>query len=97
MPIQVLGTSRCMKCSNSKLPGIIVAILIAGVSLVLFLMLLNLTISVGTINGLIFYANIIRETQNIIFLWTEKALFLITFIAWTLALRLASTMVLMLT
>ena len=79
---QVLGNSKCMKCSNSKLPGIIAVIFIAGVLLVAFLMPLNLTVSVGTINGLIFYANIIRETQNIIFPQAANTSFLTLFVAW---------------
>ncbi len=39
----------------------------AGVLLVAFLLLLNLTVAVGTINGLIFYANIVAANEALIF------------------------------
>ena len=54
----VLGSSRCKKCTNITIL-MIFPFLVVGLLLVIFLMLLNLTVSVGTINGLIFYANII--------------------------------------
>ena len=50
----VLGTSKCKQCSNHWMLLIVPLIAIAGVLLVVSLMLLNLTVSVGTINGLIF-------------------------------------------
>ena len=46
-------------------------------------MWLNLTVSTGMINGLIFYANIIRVNQHIFFpLENQASVFLSTFIAW---------------
>ena len=63
----VLGTSRCLKCSNLPLFAVIPGVLFAGVILVIFLILFNLTVSIGTINGLIFYANIIRASQAVFF------------------------------
>ena len=54
----------------------------AGIVLVIFLMSLNLTVSVGTINGLIFYANIVRANQAIYFPPTTSSSFLSIFIAW---------------
>ena len=45
-------------------------------------MCLNLTVSVGTINGLIFYANIIRANQAIFFPHDASKSFLSVFIAW---------------
>jgi predicted outer membrane repeat protein len=78
----VLGTSRCLKCSNLPLLAIIPGVLFAGVALVIFLMLFNLTVSVGTINGLIFYANIIRASQAVFFPPEISSSFLSMFIAW---------------
>jgi hypothetical protein len=80
----VLGTSRCLKCSNLPLLAIIPGVLFAGVALVIFLMLFNLTVSVGTINGLIFYANIIRASQAVFFPpeISSRSSFLSMFIAW---------------
>ena len=78
----VLGTSRCLKCSNLPLLAVIPGVLFAGVALVIFLMLFNLTVSVGTINGLIFYANIIRASQAVFFPSEINTSFLSVFIAW---------------
>ena len=77
----VLGTSNCKKCSSHFLLLILVFIA-AGIVLVAFLMLLNLTVSVGTINGLIFYANIVRANQAIFFPPGTNNQFLSIFIAW---------------
>ena len=51
-----------MKCSNSSSYNFIwltVVIALAGVVLVMFLLLVKMTVSSGTINGLISYANIL--------------------------------------
>ena len=77
----VLGTSNCKECSSHFL--LLIPIFIAaGIVLVVFLMLLNLTVSVGTINGLIFYANIVRANQAIFFPHGTNNTFLSVFIAW---------------
>ena len=55
---------------------------ILGVALVVGLIILNLTVSVGTINGLIFYANIVRANNAIFFPYETSNSFLSTFIAW---------------
>ena len=78
----VLGTSRCLKCSNFLLLAVLPGVLFAGVALVTFLMLFNLTVSVGTINGLIFYANIIRASQAVFFPPEMNSSFLSMFTAW---------------
>ena len=78
----VLGTSRCLKCSNLPLLAVVPGVLFAGVALVIFLMIFNLTVSVGTINGLIFYANIIRASQAVFFPPGINSSFLSVFIAW---------------
>ena len=62
-------------------PGVLIAD--PGALLVGFLAWLNLTISTGTINGLIFYVNIIRVNRHIFFpLESQVSLFLTTYIAW---------------
>ena len=62
-----LGSSRCLKC-QTHWPGILIAIivstLLAGIVLVASLLILNLTVAVGTLNGLIFYANIVAANQH---------------------------------
>ena len=49
-----LGTNMCLSCKNSSTSGLITFFVIAGVFLVVFIKLFNLTVSQGTINGLIF-------------------------------------------
>ena len=61
-----LGTSQCKLCSNAFL-GLLALFAFAGVMLVVVLYLCNLTVARGTINGLIFYANVIRINQAIFF------------------------------
>ena len=56
----VFGSTRCMACSGQQNLWLLIAFSIIGVALVTMLLLLNCTVSVGTINGLILYANIIR-------------------------------------
>ena len=77
----VFGTSKCLQCSNYWVFLIIPLVLLAGVGLVLLLTVLSLTVSIGTINGLIFYANIIRANQSVFFS-SETNSFLSWFIAW---------------
>lgn len=59
-----LGSSRCMSCFNYWLV-LLIPFAIAGIVLVAFLLVCNFTVAVGTINGLIFYANIIAANHAI--------------------------------
>ena len=77
----VLGSSNCNECSSHFLL-LIPIFIVVGIVLVVFLMLFNLTVSVGTINGLIFYANIVRANQAIFFPLGTNNEFLSIFIAW---------------
>ena len=61
-----LGTSQCKLCSNAFL-GLLALFAFAGVVLVVVLYVCNLTVARGTINGLIFYANVIRINHAIFF------------------------------
>ena len=59
-----LGGSKCLLCtSNYPLIWLIPVFAMAGVALVALLLVCNMTISHGTLNGLIFYANVISITQ----------------------------------
>ena len=75
-----LGTSRCLQCSDSYL-ALLVPFAIAGVALVVFLLVLKMTVSTGTINGLIFFANIVAANQAIFFPPGSSNV-LTVFIAW---------------
>ena len=76
----VLGTNRCLKCSNYYL-WLTVAFAFAGVALVLLLLVLRLTVAVGTINGLVFYANILA-VNSATFFRPQSTNILTVFIAW---------------
>ena len=79
-----LGSSRCVPC-YSHWPIVLVAILlaafIAGILLVSLLLLLNMTVAIGIINGFIFYANIVAASNNVFFPSSEPS-FPTVFIAW---------------
>ena len=60
----VFGSSRCMECTNVHIL-ITLVILVAGIILVILLYLLNLTVTIGTINGIIFYTNIIGINDSV--------------------------------
>ena len=79
-----LGGSQCLpNCSNKYLLLLFVFIL-AGFALVFFIKILNLTVSQGTINGLIFYANIVAANRSIFFPAQHNNFlsFLSVFISW---------------
>ena len=60
----VFGSSRCMECTNVHV-FITIIIIVAGLVLVTLLYLLNLTVTNGTINGIIFYANVVSINDSI--------------------------------
>ena len=72
----VFGSPECKKCSNASIAYIIIFIL-AGLILVSIMFLLDLTITTGTINGLLFYANIVNIDSNIYFRGTGQHFFLV--------------------
>ena len=59
----VFGTEECRQCSNAYLATILVYAA-TGILLVFLIFLLQLTLTTGTINGLIFYVNIIGTTDG---------------------------------
>ena len=78
----VLGTSNCKECSNSYLL-LIIPFALTGVALVILLLKCNLTVSVGHINGIIFYANIVQVKKSLLFQNSSIASHIFsTFIAW---------------
>ena len=62
----MLGSNQCGQCTNNYIV-LIILFALAGIVLVTFLIALNLTVSVGTINGLIFYANVVKIYEPIFF------------------------------
>ena len=80
-----LGSSRCIQCSTTnwpvKLAIIITSAIIGGLLLVTFLLTFNLTVAVGTLNGIIFYANIVFANRSIL-LPSSTPIFITIFISW---------------
>ena len=62
---QQLGTNECSLCSNSDNLSLIILFAILGVVLVTFMFILNLTVSTGTLNGVLFYVNIVKLYEPI--------------------------------
>ena len=60
----IFGSSRCMKCTNIHIL-ITIMVIVAGIAVVVLLYLLNLTVTNGTINGIILYANIISINDSV--------------------------------
>ena len=75
-----LGSLQCKKCSNIYLT-LVLAFAVLGFALVLVISLIRLTIGVGAINGLIFYANIVHVNSAIFFPAGDSNVLTI-FIAW---------------
>ena len=76
----LLGSNRCSYCSNGYL-ALVLPFAVAGIALVVLLLALNLTVSVGAINGLIFYANIVKINETVFFP-NGPVPFLSQFVAW---------------
>ena len=62
----MLGSNHCGTCSNWYL-FLLPVFAIAGIVLVAVLMILNLSVSIGTINGLLFYANMVKLNEAFFF------------------------------
>jgi predicted outer membrane repeat protein len=79
-----LGSTRCLKCPRYW-PIIFVIILVAsflaGLALVALVLVLNLTVAVGTLNGVIFYANIIYANIHT-FHPDNRSSFASVFVSW---------------
>ena len=74
------GSLHCLPCSNAYL-ALILVFALAGIALVVLLLLLQLTVAHGTINGLIFYANVVQVNRDIFFPPGHTNI-LTVFIAW---------------
>ena len=79
-----LGSSRCRSCPSywpALLITITIATILVGIALVALLLVLNMTVAVGTLNGLIFYANVVYANKSIL-LPFQKTTFITVFISW---------------
>ena len=77
-----LGSAHCIEC-NTHWPIVLVVLIISGIVggiiLVASFLVLNLTVAVGTLNGIIFYANIVAANGRTFF---PSRYFLTVFISW---------------
>ena len=77
-----IGSSHCIYCPNNNNLALLIFFVAAGFLLVFFIGVLNLTVTQGMINGLIFYGNIVWAYQGILFpQYSDKFTFK-PFIAW---------------
>ena len=76
----VFGSSRCQECSDNYI-SLIIPFTLAGIALVAFILLFNMTVATGTIHGLILYANILSANHSL-FLPPTTSNFLTVFISW---------------
>ena len=75
-----LGSSTCEQCSNYWLL-LVFPFGLAGIGLVVLMMVCNLTVTSGTINGLLFYANILIANRTIFFPYQNQNVLTI-FVSW---------------
>ena len=76
------GTPQCVRCPKHWPALLVISILaglFGGILLVVILLLFNLTVAIGTLNGLIFYANIVLSNRST-FLPFSKPNFVTVFI-----------------
>ena len=75
-----LGTNQCLDCPNTHL-ALLLPFALTGAVLVCFIKVIDVTISQGTLNGLVFYANVVKANEYL--LYNEKQTNpLAVFIAW---------------
>ena len=79
-----IGSSHCIACPRywpALLTTGIIAALLAGIVLIALLLVLNLTVAVGTVNGIIFYTGIINAHSST-FLPFRKQNFITVILSW---------------
>ena len=80
-----LGSPRCIKCTGQwhrDLLGITIAGFIAGIALVVFMLAFNITVAVGTLNGILFFANIVAANDDTYFWQFTSPNMVTVFISW---------------
>ena len=78
-----LGTLHCLRCVGCSYVALVIPFALAGIALVMVILLLHLTVDLGTLNGLIFYANIVHSNREAYFQHTREINnFNVIFISW---------------
>ena len=79
-----LGSSRCLECPKhwpAIFTFVTLGFILMGLLIVAFLLITNLTVATGTLNGVIFYANIIGANQDL-FMPFQHTEFPTVFVHW---------------
>ena len=79
-----LGSSQCVHCPKywpALFIVIILSTLLAGIILVCLVLVLNLTVAIGTLNGIVFYANVVIANKSI-FLPFQNPNFYSVMVSW---------------
>ena len=76
----VFGSSHCQECSSYYI-FLLIPFALAGIALVVFILLFNMTVATGTIHGLIFYANILTANRSLFQRFVIPN-FLTVFVSW---------------
>ena len=75
-----LGSSKCLQCSNYW-RFLLIPFSLAGIALVTLLLILDLNVSKGTLNSVVFYSSIVIANRAIL-IPLEEYNFLAMFISW---------------
>ena len=83
----ILASRKCVDCRNTSfvvVPGTIVLLFLAGIILVLLIANMDLSVSEGRLNGMVFYMNVVSINSSYLDHDSENriALFLKGFVAW---------------
>ena len=79
------GSPRCIKCPRNWYKNIVIIVIVnivAGISLVIFMLALNMTVAVGTLNGILFYAHIVAANAETYFFPFLTPNIITVFISW---------------
>ena len=78
-----LGGDRCIQCHDNSSVALLIVFAILGILLVAMITIFDFTVANGTINGLIFYANVVWINNAILFPQRSIGYYIITVpIAW---------------
>ena len=77
-----LSSLKCSKCNSNNYLSLPLVFTLAGVSLIVSLLLLHMTIADGIINGLILYTNVINIIKDLVFPQDQPPNPLTLFISW---------------
>ena len=75
-----LGSSRCLHCSNNWL-ALLIPLSLTGLILVVSVLMLNITVSKGTIISVVFFSNIVIANRAIL-IPLKSYNFLVMFLSW---------------